>query len=43
MEYRCFLLRRYEAGEISFEDAQALIRKTMAQRDRVLPALNGGC
>jgi Fe-S-cluster containining protein len=38
-EYRCFLLRRYEAGEISFEEAQALIRKTMAQRDRVRPAL----
>jgi len=38
-EYRCFLLRRYEAGEVSFEEAQALIIRTMALRDRVRPAL----
>ena len=38
-EYRCFLLRRYEAGEVSFEEARATITKTMALRDRVRPAL----
>lgn len=38
-EYRCRLLRRYEAGEVSFEEAQELISRTMALRDRVRPAL----
>ena len=37
--YRCRLLRRYEAGEVSFEEAQALIIRTMDQRDRVRPTL----
>ena len=38
-EYRCSLLRRYEAGEVSLEEARALIIRTMALRDRVRPAL----
>jgi len=38
-DYRCLLLRRFEAGEISHEDARALIDRTLALRDRVRPAL----
>jgi len=38
-EYRCLLLRRFEAGEISYEEARALIARTIALRDRVRPAL----
>lgn len=37
--YRCRLLRRYEAGEVSREDARALIESTVAVRDRVRPGL----
>ncbi len=38
--YRCKLLRRYEAGEVSYEDARALINGTIAIRDRVRPGLS---
>jgi Fe-S-cluster containining protein len=37
--YRCLLLRRYEAGEATLEEAQALIAKTTALRDRVRSGL----
>jgi len=37
--YRCLLLRRHEAGEVSHDDAAALIAKTTAQRDRVRSSL----
>ena len=38
-EYRCLLLRRYEAGEVSYDEASALIARTTTLRDRVRPAL----
>ena len=38
-DYRCFLLRRYEAGDVSFEEARARITRTMALRDRVRSAM----
>ena len=38
-EYRCSLLRRFEAGEITHDDASALIGRTVLLRDRVRPAL----
>jgi len=38
-DYRCLLLRRFEAGEVSHDEAQALIARTLALRDRVRPAL----
>lgn len=38
-EYRCFLLRRYEAGKVSFEEARRLITRAITLRDRVRPAL----
>jgi Fe-S-cluster containining protein len=38
-DYRCLLLRRYESGEVGYEDAKALIAKTTALRDRVRPGL----
>ena len=38
-EYRCLLLRRFEAGEVSDGDARSLISRTIALRDRVRPAL----
>jgi Fe-S-cluster containining protein len=37
--YRCRLLRRYEAGEVSYEDARGLIDSTVAVRDRVRSGL----
>jgi hypothetical protein len=38
-EYRCLLLRRFESGEVSSDDARSLISRTIALRDRVRPAL----
>ncbi len=38
-EYRCALLRRLEAGEVSSEEARSLIASTIAIRDRVRPEL----
>jgi len=38
-EYRCLLLRRFESGEVSREEARALIARTIELRDRVRPAL----
>lgn len=38
-DYRCLLLRRHEAGEMSRDDALALIERTTALRDRVRPGL----
>ena len=37
--YRCALLRKHDANEISTHDAKALIAGTIAARDRVRPAL----
>jgi uncharacterized protein len=37
--YRCLLLRRHEAGEVSREDALSLIARTTAMRDRVRSGL----
>jgi len=37
--YRCLLLRRFEANEVSRSEALALIAQTMALRDRVRSAL----
>jgi hypothetical protein len=37
--YRCLLLRRHEAGEVSHDDAAALIAKTTVLRDRVRSGL----
>ena len=37
--YQCFLLRRYQAGEVSFDEARSLIERTIGLRDRVRPAL----
>lgn len=37
--YRCLLLRRYDAAEVSHADAAARIAKTAAQRDRVRSSL----
>ncbi len=39
-QYRCLLLRRHEAGEVSRDEALALIKKTTALRDRVRPELH---
>lgn len=36
---RCLLLRRCEAGDVSYEDARALITSTIALRDRVRPQM----
>lgn len=38
--YRCLLLRRHEAGEVSRDDARSLIARTIAIRDRVREGLN---
>ena len=37
--YRCLLLRRFEAGEVSREAARALIARTVDMRDRVRSGL----
>jgi hypothetical protein len=37
--YRCLLLRRHEAGEVSRDDALALIGRTIGMRDRVRSGL----
>ena len=37
--YRCLLLRRHDAGEVSYDDAAALIARTAALRDRVRSSL----
>ncbi len=37
--YRCLLLRRHEAGEVSGDDALSLIARTIAMRDRVRSGL----
>jgi len=37
--YRCLLLRRHEAGEVSHDDAAALIARTTVLRDRVRTSL----
>jgi hypothetical protein len=37
--YRCLLLRRHDAGDISRDDAQALIGRVLALRDRVRAGL----
>lgn len=37
--YRCLLLRRFEAGEVSRETARALIARTIEMRDRVRSGL----
>ena len=37
--YRCLLLRRHEAGEVSRDDAAALIARTTVLRDRVRTSL----
>jgi Fe-S-cluster containining protein len=34
-DYRCLLLRRHEAGEVSADDASALIARTTGLRDQV--------
>jgi len=39
-DYRCLLLRRYEAGEATYDDARALIGRTIALRDRVRAGLD---
>jgi uncharacterized protein len=38
-QYRCLLLRRLEAGEVSPGDARALIARTLSMRDRVRTGL----
>jgi Fe-S-cluster containining protein len=38
-EYRCSLLRRHEAGEVSFEEARSVIERTKVLRDEVRSAL----
>ncbi len=38
-KYRCALLRRVEAGEVSMDEARWLIASTLALRDRVRPEL----
>jgi uncharacterized protein len=38
-KYRCLLLRRYEAGDVSRSEASALIARTTALRDRVRSGL----
>ena len=38
-EYRCLLLRRHEAGDVSYDDARNLIARTTAIRDRVRAGL----
>jgi Fe-S-cluster containining protein len=38
-EYRCLLLRRHEAGEVSTDEALALIARTTELRDRVSAGL----
>lgn len=38
-EYRCLLLRRHEAGEVSLEDALALIARATGLRDEVRAGL----
>jgi hypothetical protein len=37
--YRCLLLRRHEAGEVSVDEASALIARTTELRDRVRAGL----
>jgi len=37
--YRCLLLRRHEAGEVSRDEARSLIARTVALRDRVRSGL----
>jgi len=38
-DYRCLLLRRHEAGEVSDGEARAIVARTTALRDRVRPGL----
>ena len=38
-DYRCLLLRRHEAGEVSRDDARSLIARTIALRNRVRDGL----
>ena len=38
-EYRCLLLRRFEAGDVSYDEARALISRTIGLLNRVRPAL----
>jgi Fe-S-cluster containining protein len=39
-EYRCLLLRRHKAGEVSADEASALIARTTELRDRVRAGLS---